>query len=63
MSFGDRLVRISILARKRLDLRHVLDVHFGSKGIGYLDIGERRINLYSVLSLYWNTNIEFEVIW
>ena len=38
MSFVDRLVRVSILVRKRLDLRHVLDVHFGRKGFQYLDI-------------------------
>ena len=36
-SFGDRLLGVSILVRKRLDLRHVLDVHFGRKGFGYLD--------------------------
>ena len=44
MSFGDCLVRVSILVRKRLDLRHVLEVHFGRKGFGYLDIRERPIN-------------------
>ena len=43
MSFGDRLVWVSILARKRLDLRHVLEVHFGRKVFGYLDIRERSI--------------------
>ena len=46
MSFGDHLVRVSILVRKRLDLRPVLDVHFGRKGYGYLDLRERPINLY-----------------
>ena len=55
-SFGDHLVWVSILVRKRLDLHPVLDVHFDRKGIGYLDIRERPINLYSVLSYYWNTN-------
>ena len=55
MSFGDRLVRDSILVCKRLGMRPVLNVHFGRKGFGYLDIIERPINLYSVLSLYWNT--------
>ena len=42
----DRLVWVSILVRKRLDFRHVLEVHFGHKGFGYLDIRERPINLY-----------------
>ena len=55
-SFGDRLLGVSILVRKRLDLRHVLEVHLGQKGFGYLDSRERPINLYSVLSSYWNTN-------
>ena len=54
MSFEDRLVRDSIVVCKRLDMRPVLDVHFGRKGFGYLDIRERPINLYSVLSSYWN---------
>ena len=53
--FIDRLVWVTILVRKRLDLRHVLEVHFSRKAFGYLDIRERPINLYSVLSLYWNT--------
>ena len=39
-SSGDRLVWVSMLVRKRLDLRHVLDVHFSRKGIGYLDVRE-----------------------
>ena len=43
-SFGDRLVWDSILVCKRLDMRPVLDVHFGRKGFGYLDIRERPIN-------------------
>ena len=42
--FGDRLVGVSILVCKRLDLRHVLEVHFGRKGFGYVDIRERPIN-------------------
>ena len=42
--FQDGLVWVSILVRKRLDLRHVLEVHFGRKGFGYLDIRERPIN-------------------
>ena len=63
-SFGDRLVRVSILVRKRLDFRPVLEVHFGRKGFGYLDIRERPINLYSALSSYWNTNYgNFEMLW
>ena len=37
-SFRDRLVWVSILVRKRLDLRHVLEVHFGRKAFGYLDV-------------------------
>ena len=32
--FGDRLVRVSILAVKRLDIRPVLEVQFVRKGIG-----------------------------
>ena len=53
--FGDRLVQVSILVRKRLDLHHVLEVHFGRKGFWYLDIRERPINLYLVLLWYYNT--------
>ena len=34
MSFGDRLVRDSILVRKRLDMRRVLDVLSAAKGLG-----------------------------
>ena len=45
-SVGDRLVWVSILVRRRLDLSHVLEVHFGRKGFGYLDIREGHINLY-----------------
>ena len=54
-SFGDRLVRDSILVCKRLDTRPVLEVQFVRKGFGYLVIRERPINLYLVLSSYWNT--------
>ena len=46
--FGDRLDGVSILVRKRLDLRPVLEVQFGRKGFGYLDTRERPINLYSM---------------
>ena len=53
--FGDRFVGLSILVLKRLDLSLVLEVQFGRKGFGYLDIRERPINLYSVLSSYFNT--------
>ena len=35
---------VSILVRKRLDLRSVLEVHFGRKGFGYLDIREGPMN-------------------
>ena len=55
MPFRDRLVWVSILVRKRLDLSSVLEVHFGSKGFGYLVVRELPINLYSVLTSYWNT--------
>ena len=48
-SFGDPLGWVSILVRKRLELRHVLEVQYGRKGFRYLDILERPINLYSVL--------------
>ena len=48
-SFGDPLVWVSILVRKRLELRLVLEVQYDHKGFGYLDIRERPINLYSVL--------------
>ena len=40
------------LVSKRLDLCIVLEVHFGRKGIGYLDVRERPINLNYVLSSY-----------
>ena len=43
-SFGDRLVWVSIPVRKRLDLRPLLEVQFGRKGFGYLDIRELPIN-------------------
>ena len=43
-SFGDRLVRVSMLVRKRLDLRHVLDAHLERKAFECLDIRERPIN-------------------
>ena len=39
-SFGERLVGVSILERKRLDLRHVLEVQYDRKGFAYLDIRE-----------------------
>ena len=55
MSFGDPLVWVSILVRKRLELRPVLEVQYGRKGFRYLDIIERPINLYSVLLSYCNT--------
>ena len=42
--FGDRLDWVSILVRKRLDLRPVLEVQFDRKGFGYLDIREQPIN-------------------
>ena len=42
--FGDPLVWVSILVRKRLDLRPVLDVEYGHKGFGYQEIRERPIN-------------------
>ena len=48
--FRDGLVWVSILVRKRLDLRHVLEVLFGRNGFGYLHTRERPLNLYSVLS-------------
>ena len=54
-SFGDRLVWVSILVRKRLDMRAVLEVHFGRKAFGYLDVREGPINLYLVFSSYCNT--------
>ena len=44
MSFGDRLVRDSILVCKKLDMCPVLDVHFGRKWFGYIDIIEQPIN-------------------
>ena len=62
MPFRDGFVWVSILVRKRLDLRHVLEVHFGRKGFGYLDIRERPINLYLVLSSLCNAKIEFQAI-
>ena len=56
MQFRDGLVEVSIPVSKRLDLRLVLDVHLGRKGFVYLDIRERPINSYSVLSSYCNSN-------
>ena len=53
--FRDRLVWVSILVRKRLDLRYDLEVHFGRKAFGYLDVREGPINLYLVLSSYCKT--------
>ena len=44
MSFGDRLVGVSNVERKRLDLRHVLEVQYDRKGLGYLDTNERPVN-------------------
>ena len=43
------------MVRKRLDLRYVLEVHFGRKAFGYLDVREGPINLYLVLSSYCKT--------
>ena len=40
MRFRDRLVGVSILVHKRLDLRSLLEVHFVRKEFGYLDIRE-----------------------
>ena len=53
--FVDRLVWVSILVFKRLDMRPVLVVQFGHKGFGYIDEREQPINLYLVLSSYGNT--------
>ena len=53
------MVEVSILVSKTLDMRPVLEVHFGRKAFGYPYIRERPINLYSVLSLYSILNIEF----
>ena len=53
--FLDRLDWVLILVRKKLDLCYVLVVQYGNKRFGYLDIRERPINLYLVLSSYWNT--------
>ena len=55
IAFQDRLVWVSILVRKRLDLRPVLEVQFGRKGFGYLVEREQPINLYSMLSSHGNT--------
>ena len=64
--FGDRLVQVSILVRKRLDLHHVLEVHFGRKWFGYLGIRKRPMNLYSVVSSNCNTkyliSADFEIV-
>ena len=54
-TFQDPFVRVSILGRKRLDLRPVLEVQFGRKGFGYLVERERPINSYSMLSSHGNT--------
>ena len=39
------MVGVSILERKRLDLRHVLEVQYDREGFAYLDIRERPIKL------------------
>ena len=52
--FRDPLIWVSILELKRLDLCPVLEVQYSRKGFWYLDTRERPINLYSVLSSYWN---------
>ena len=52
--FQDRLVWVLILVRKRLDLRPVLEVHFGRKRFVYLDIIQP-INLHLVFSSFCNT--------
>ena len=65
--FQDGLVWVSIVARKMLDLRLVLEDHCGQKGFGYLATREPPINLYSVLSWYCNTKYlicgHFEIVW
>ena len=38
--FRDRLVWVSILVCKRLELRRVLEVHFGRKAFACLDLRE-----------------------
>ena len=55
IAFRERLVWVSILVRKRLDLRPILEVQFGRKGFGYLVERERPINSYSMLSSHGNT--------
>ena len=66
-SVGDRLVWVSILLRTRLDLRHVLEVHFGRRAFGYIDVREGPINLYLVLSSYCKTKYcilgHLEIVW
>ena len=57
------MVWVSILVPKRLYLRSVLEVQFDRKGLGYLDIRERLINLNLVLDRIAMLNLEFEVIW
>ena len=61
--FGDRLDWVSILLRKRLDLRHVLEVQFDRKGFGYLDIKEQPINYIRFCHRIGILNNKFDVIW
>ena len=63
MSFGDRLLWVSILVLKRLDLRHVLEVQFGRKGFGYLDIREQSINYIRCCHRIRILNNKFDFIW
>ena len=81
-AFQEHLVWVSILVLKRLeiicsgfqywyvkklDLRPILEVQFGRKEFGYLDIRQWPINWYSVLSGYCNTKYwisgNFEMLW
>ena len=56
------MVWVSILVRKRLKLRHVLEVQYDHKGFGYLDIRERPIIYIRCFDRIAILNIEFEVI-
>ena len=56
------MLGVSIVVRKMLDLRHVLDVHFGRKAFGCLDITERPINYIGCCHHIGILTIEFEVI-
>ena len=56
------MVWVSIFERKRLDLRHVLEVQYDRKGFAYLDRRERRIKYIQCCHHIGILKIEFQAI-